>query len=220
MQLQTFKIFISDIIVEAERLQRHDIAGKLLTSKKYTDSQKISFGISIFLLLILKNGFTDNFAAYSITFLGIFIGLFTTIVISLYERKELLFEAYQKNNQIDNSRLKKVRNYFIQFTGLISYSILIALFTTILLLLVLLFPETQENLWKYHFIKSIGELQLISLWIFLRNSLLILQRFVTVYLLCRFFLITLYAISSYFSFLISEYKRVKLKTRKDEEIIE
>lgn len=220
MQLKTFKIFISNIIIEAERLQRHDISGKLLTSHKYTDSQKISFCVSLFLLFVLKNGFTDNFAAYSITFLGIFIGLFTTIVISLYERKESLFEAYQKNNQAENSRLKKVRNYFIQFTGLISYSILIALFTTILLLFVLLFPETQDNLWNYHFIKSIREFQLVSLWIFLRNSLLILQRFVTIYLLCRFFLITIYAISSYFSFLISEYKRVKLSTIKDKEIIE
>ena len=137
MQLKTFKYFICKVVLEGNRLQKIGIDGKVSTEKRFTTIQKFAIILSIFSIAILNNGFSDNFAGFIIGFLGIFIGLFTSIVISVFDSKKILTKV-EKASSLEKARLKKVRNYLVQFTGLTSYSIYIALIIIILLSIVLL----------------------------------------------------------------------------------
>lgn len=215
MQLKNFKIFLSDIFKEANRLQKRDIAGRILTTNRYTDIQKISFFIALFSVIILKHGFSDNFAGYIISFLGIFIGLFTTIIISMYEKKDALIENYLQKDQVDKNRILRIKNYLLQFTALVSYSIIIALFIIVLLLLVLLSNRTQINIWDFTFVNPFTEFKWLFIWLFIQQCLICIHRFFIVYFLCMFFANTIFSISSYFSFLISEYKQIRLKDKEN-----
>jgi len=217
MQLRSYKIFFSDVLKEARRLERSDIAGKSIKQRKFTDTQIISLLLSCLSFVLLKHGFTDNFAEYTIAFLGIFIGLFTTLLITLFDKKDnIVLRFRESEDETEKARLIKAKNYFFQFTGLISYSILIALILTLLLLSVLLFPATKINLWHLKFVNSIT---LFSVILFIKAGLIIVSRFLTAYLLCRFLALTLYALSSFFSFLLSEYRQIRLKPRQDREIV-
>ncbi len=211
MQLKNFKIFLLDIFNEANRLQKVDITGRVLTTNKYTDIQKISFIIAILGVLILKRGFSDNFAGYTISFLGIFIGLFTTIIISMYEKKDTVIENYLKKDQIDKNRIIKIRNYHLQFTALVSYSIIVALFVIVLLFLVMLSKRTQINIWDFRFVNPFTEFRWSYVLLFIQQCLICLHRFLVLYFLSMFFANTIFSVSSYFSFLLSEYKRIRLK---------
>src|SRR5688572_17776905 len=133
MRLKIFKTFISEVIREGNRLQKVDIKGKVVQKRKFTDTQIISLVIAIISLFILPRGFSENFAGFTISFLGIFVGLFTTIVISLHDKSKSLFIDYPMANEKEKARTKIVRNYMVQFTGLTSYSILLALVLVILL---------------------------------------------------------------------------------------
>ncbi len=211
MQLKNFKIFLSDIFKEANRLQKRNIAGQVLTTRKYTDTQKISIILAILGVAILKHGFSDSFAGYTISFLGIFIGLFTTIIISMYEKKDAIIENYLKTDQVDKNRIIKIRNYLLQFTALVSYSIIVALFVIVLLFIVLLSKKTQINIWDFNFINPFKEFKWTYAFLLLQQLLICLHRFFVIYFLCMFFANTIFSVSSYFSFLISEYKRIRLK---------
>lgn len=210
MQLKTFRIFLKDIHSEAKRLQRFDIAGQKLTENKFTDSQKISFLIAIAGTLIVKSGFTNEFAGYVISFLGIFIGLFSSVMLSLYDKKDKLIENYINKDTKDKARIKKIRNFFLQFTALVSYSIIVSLIIIILLFLVLLSKRTQISLYKYELVTSIKDIHLCELKLFFQQLSNAVHRFVVIYLLSRMFFITTYTVSGFFSFLLDEYRRIKL----------
>lgn len=211
MQLANFKIFLSKVISEGNRLQRYDINGTLLTKKKFTQTQKIALIISMVSLCVLHKGFSNDFAGYIISFLGIFVGLFSSIVISMYDKRASLYENFREKDEIQQTVTLHTKNYVVQFTGLTSYAILIAIVLIILLSLVLLHEVFQIDVRKYYWISSVKELNLTTLINFGVATILYSHRFFVTYLLLNFFTITLYSISGYFSFLLSEYKRIKLK---------
>lgn len=214
MQLKNFSLFLKPIFREAERLQNHDLAGNKITKPKVTHTHLVSFFLGVAAALFLKRGFSDNFAGYTISFLGIFIGLFTTIIISLFEKKDQMISKYELSDQNEKLRLVKFKNYQLQFTALVSYSIVIALLIICLLFGVLLFSQSRADLRNYTFIANKDELSITSLWLFCKASLLYLHRFIVVYLLSRFLTTTLFSVASYFSFIISEYKRLRLTGKK------
>jgi hypothetical protein len=175
MQFKTFSSFIKDVIAEGDRLQKTDIDGRVITTKKYTQTQKIGFLLSVGLLFVIHDGFSDEFAGYIISFLSIFIGLFATIVISLFDKsntlkEKLVEENLARENNTANyneiARLKKKKNYLIQFTGLTSYAIYIAICIIILLLFTLLHDLFKENITSYHAIKNWSEINLCTTWNF------------------------------------------------------
>lgn len=211
MQLKSFNFFLSEVLLQANDLQKRDISGRIISTSKYTDSQILSVGISFFLLYFLKKGFSDSFAGYIISFLGIFIGLFTTILISLYEKKDTLLTNYSKKTQLEKAKILRVRNYLIQFTALVSYSIIIALIIIVLLSLSLMLPLVSTDVASYHLVSSFQAITVHNMVDFGFVFLMYSYRFLTLYLLCRFFLITLYSVSSYFYFLLTEYKAIKIK---------
>ena len=211
MQLTNLKIFILTVIKENNRLQKVDINNKIITNRKVTDTQVISFLISFAVVIGLTNGFNSSFAGYLISFLAIFIGLFTSINISLYEKKNTIFNNYNDKDQIDKVRLIKMKNYLTQFSGLVSYSILIAIIIIILLLFVLLNDNIIYNIHNYKFLKHFNQINIYSIFLFFKGAIILMYRYLVMYLLCTFFVNTLYAVTSYFSFLQIEYKNIKFK---------
>jgi hypothetical protein len=209
MQLNHFKEFVSKVISEGNRLQKYDINGKQLTSRWFTHTQILSILISITALVLLPKGFTDNFSGYTISFLGIFVGLFSNIVISMYDkRKNLLSDGIEDKNEIEKARIKQLKNYLVQFTGLTSYSILLALSTIIMLLISLSHEALKTDIRLYTMVDSFSKIKLINLIYFFQASLLIVYRFCIIYLLSNFFCITTFSITSYFTFLSTEYKKI------------
>lgn len=211
MQFQNFKIFIVKVISEGDRLQKHDINGVLLTKKRFTNMQKSAILFALLSLFLLPKGFSDSFAGYIISFLAIFIGLFTSIVISMYDRSSSLFEGYREKEQFDKVRALQIKNYLTQFTGLTSYSILLSLVVIILLSVALLDIGFQTNVFNFRVVQNINEINTRSIICFLKILGLLIHRFFIVYFLSNFFIITTFSTTSYFSFLLSEYKKLKIK---------
>lgn len=218
MQLKIFKYYIVNVVKEGNRLQHLDLLGEKTTPNNYTNTQLISIFFSIVFVLLFPKGFTDNFAGYIISFLGIFIGLFASIVISVFDKMKTLINTVNKKtnseedtiSDIELGRIKKLRNYSVQFTGLTSYSILIALILIGLLSLILLKDGFKTDIYKYKSIEKLSELRRESVFMFLKLSIAITHRLFVVYLLNNFFVITIYSITSYFTFLSSEYKKMKI----------
>ena len=210
MQLKSFKLFIKKVVAEGNRLQKHGIDGHPTTTRRFTTMQIIAMLTAIAASVFLNTGFSENFAGFIISFLGIFIGLFTSIVISIFDKRKVLTEKNQEASEVEKQTLKKIKNYFIQFTGLTSYSILLAIAIIILLSLVLIHSSFRTDIYNYYLIDSIDELSFIKVVNFIKVSTLVIHRFFIVYFLVNFFTIITYSITSYFSFLQSEYKKLKI----------
>jgi len=212
MQWTAFKFFLGKILREGRRLQKVDITGKRTTTRRWSHTQLISFVLAIALCLLLPTGINDNFAEYAIAFLGIFVGLFTSILISLYEKGQQLYVNYKQKSNLEKARISMLRNYLMQFTGLTAYSIILALLAVALLLGVLLFPDQRLNIWTYRPITSWQALNWRTIGNFIRVIAAAGFRIGLFCLLLNFFSVTLFALSSYFSFLLSEYKKIGLST--------
>jgi hypothetical protein len=212
MQWTEFKSFLGKILQEGRRLQKVNIAGKQTTTHRWSHTQLISFGLAIALCLLLPTGINDNFAEYAIAFLGIFVGLFTSVLISLYEKGQQLYVNFKEKSNLEKARINLLRNYLVQFTGLTAYSIILALLAVALLLGILLFPGQRLNIWTYRPITSWQTFNWRTVGNFIRLMGTVGFRFVVFSLLLNFFAVTLFALSSYFSFLLSEYKKIGLST--------
>lgn len=215
MEYKRLTNFIGLIFSEGNRLQKTSIKGTTLTTKRFTQTQVFSFCLSLTCLFLLPAGFGDNFAGYTISFLGIFIGLFTGIVVSLHDKSKSLLEGLSQIELTEKARRIKVKNYMLQFTGLTAYSIVLGLFVALLLSISLLTEVTQENIFRYSFVKNVSEIGVLQIINFIKVVLLAAHRFFTIYFLLNFFAITTYAISSYFYFLISDYKRMRISSGED-----
>lgn len=214
MQWKVFKSFIGKVVSEGNRLQKVDINGQITTKKYFTQTQKVGVFFSIIVVVLLRKGFSENFAGFVISFLSIYIGLFTSIVINLFDKsKGIIVSIKEEEAKIVNgtadlillAKLKKGRNYLIQFTGLSAYAILLATLVVILLLMVLLFPNLAIDIYGYKFVNW-RNLTIESILTFLAQLVIVLHRYFILYLLFNFFVITIYSISSYFNFISSEYK--------------
>jgi hypothetical protein len=211
MELKRLKYFVVKILNEADRLQNINLKGELISKRKISNTKIVSFLISLACLFVLRTGFTDNFSGFTISFLGIFIGLFASVVVSLHDKSKKLIEGLATMPDLEKARNIKLKNYMIQFTGLTAYSIIVGLFLALLLSIVLLTDSSKVDIFRYHFIKSIDQVSIVTIWNFIKVSLLIIHRILVLYLLLRFFTVTIYAVASYFSFLISDYRSMKIK---------
>lgn len=210
MQFKTFKIFVSKIAHEGNRLQKVDITGNPTTKRRFTDMQILAVLLAVVAVIVLHEGFPDDFVRDIVVFLGVFVGLFAGIVISLHDKRKDLLAQYEEKSQIEKTEIKKIRNYLVQFTGLTAYAILLALILIILLTVSLLHKGFFElNIWEYE-LKGFHDIDIRAILCFTHVSLLIIHRFLISYLLVNFFAITIYAITSYFSYVLSDYNKIKM----------
>jgi hypothetical protein len=209
MTFKTFKTHICKVVREGNRVQKHNIVGKPTTKRWFTGTQVASILIGLAVTLVLPIGFSKDFSGYTIGFLGIFVGLFSSIVISMQDKSTTLYVDWNNKSEPERRRARKIRNYIVQFTGLTSYSILLALVVIILLSATLLNDAFQIDVSKYHWLS----LKQIDLKIAVSSTgifLIYAHRFITLYFLLNIFFITIYSTTSYFAYLQSEYKKIKV----------
>lgn len=209
MQLTTFKTFLFNIQKEGNRLQKVDINGHVITTRKFTQMQSLAAIAALSSLYFLPNGFPEKFAGYTITFLGIFIGMFSASIIALNNWRTRL-EVKPETSDIELIDLKKSRNHMVQFTGLTAYGIVMALIVIILMLFSLAHSGFSKHICSYEPVRSFSEISFESIKNFIKILIIVLHRFFAVYFYANFFTITSYSITSYFSHLISDYKKIKL----------
>ena len=209
MTFKIFKSYIKKVVLEGNRVQKRSIVGKVTTKHWFTGTQIASIFIAILITVAAPRGFSNDFSGYIISFLGIFIGLFSSIVISMQDKSISLYQDWSTKTVVEKMRARKVRNYIVQFTGLTSYSILLALVVVILLSATLLSPKFQIDLRRFSFI-SLEKIEFYNILTGGGVILLYLHRLITLYFLANIFFITIYSTTSYFSYLQSEYKKIKI----------
>lgn len=210
-----FRKNLYDLISDAHLYQYSEIAQLKAEIKKkkpifyFTLSQWAIILLSIIITLIKKNGFSENFAGYIISGLSLFVGIFFTFLITLYDKfKSIDFNQFQKSVNEDKYQIGlKIKNFFKMVSVLSLYSVLISIVSILLLSATLIFSQINIEINIVQFINTIEQK---TFYFIFKTSLILLYRIAVLYFLFDFVLITLYIISSFYDFIISEINKVKL----------
>ncbi len=205
---------LCDLIKEAFFYQYAGIADtkEKLEKKKprlfFSKIQWLFILFSIGLNLFFTNGFSEDFTGYIISGLSLFVGLFFTFVIMIFDKFQCIdFSKYHYSFNKDNYPIGvRLKNYFKKVTVLSLYVIIISILLIILLSLTLLFTDwlsLSTNLINFFSDIKQGEV--------FHKIIVLVYRIIVFYFLFDFILITLYLVSSIYDFIISEYNKVKLK---------
>jgi len=193
---------------EASRFERTDINNKVDETFRAKYFVKISFSIvAIILVFLLKNGFGESFVSYVSSVLSILVGLFITALIFSFDK------FYEPNNEENpNSRIKlwetQAHNYAKKFAYITSYTIVLSIFTLVLLAVSALFEEeTQLNVFNLSFCfeclnKDFNALKLFGIAFFV-----IVQRFLVLYWLLKIMYNTLFIVSSMVQYMTTKIDR-------------
>ncbi len=165
---------------------------------------------TIIICLFLKQGFNKDFIGYVMAALAIFIGLFTNLIIVLYQRFALLpkeGDPLVKSNK-DALNNTKIKNFIRQFTFVTGKNLLIATIVIVLISLYLLFDSLEIfNPLNFTCINSLKDFNKENLENFLKVFFVATTRITIIYLLIDFCLLLLYVLGALFAFLKGEYKQ-------------
>lgn len=194
---------------EASRFERTDINNKVDESFRAKYSAKISFAIvSIVLVLLLKNGFSESFVSYVSSVLSILVGLFITALIFSFDK---FYEPSNEENP--NSRIKlwetQAHNYAKKFAYITSYTIVLSIFTLVLLAVSALFEKpTQLNICSLSFcLECIKNKEINAFKLFAIGVFVIVQRFLVLYWLLKIMYNTLFIVSSMVQYMTTKIDR-------------
>lgn len=166
--------------------------------------------IAIGSLFINKEGFNIDFIGYIITALSLFVGLFMTLILTVYDKfREIDFDRKNKTERQKFSLIQK-KNFFKQFTALTSYSILISITCILLLSLSLLTNYFNVNVFQYEFITNVDNITWESFLKFIVLSVIILQRVFIIYFFLDFLLMVVYALTSIYHYISIEFDSKKI----------
>jgi hypothetical protein len=165
---------------------------------------------SLIILYFLKDGFSNDFMNYVMTALAIFVGLFTNLIIVLYQRYSTLPKGDEPNQNSHRNILnnEKIKNFIRQFTFVTGKNLLIATCVIILLSIFMLFKGLATlNLGHLELVRTLKDIDFASALLFLKALAAIIVRFLIVYALIDFSILLLYSLGSLFAFLKGEYKQ-------------
>lgn len=193
---------------EASRFERTDINNKVDETFRAKYLVKISFSIvAIVLVVLLKNGFGDSFVSYVSSVLSILVGLFITALIFSFDK---FYEPSNEENP--NSRIKlwetQAHNYAKKFAYITSYTIVLSIFTLVLLAVSALFQKaTQLNVFNLSFCIECVKKDFNSLKLFGIAFFVIIQRFLVLYWLLKIMYNTLFIVSSMVQYMTTKIDR-------------
>lgn len=130
--------YIFGIVEDAHKWQKQSLLHELEDgkSKKRNYFRVLKFAslvIAIILTVFVSTGINKDFAGYIISALSIFIGLNISLIIMLFDKfNSTNFDTNNKTYK-DKVKLLKHRNFFMQFTSLTAYSIILSLVLIVLL---------------------------------------------------------------------------------------
>ena len=152
----------------------------------YTNMQWVFVIVSI-LIAIFSKGFSNEFCGYIISGLSLFVGVFFTFLVTLYDKfKGIDFTLFKYEFSQENYRIgERLLNYFKRITVLSLYAAVISILSICLLSINLLtdyFSASFENL---QFVETISE---VDYNLTLQASIVLIYKCCTIYFLLDFLL--------------------------------
>lgn len=182
-----------------------------------------SLVIAIILTVFVSTGINKDFAGYIISALSIFIGLNISLIIMLFDKfNSTNFDTNNKTYK-DKVKLLKHRNFFMQFTSLTAYSIILSL--VLIVLLSICFSQhftssisiSEKIAYVWEMMKTdwtpgwSWKIFMFALW---QATILVIRCF-TYYLLFYFIIILFYSVGSAYAYISQEYENKKIELYKD-----
>lgn len=162
---------------------------------------------AIFICIFLKKGIDQNAVGYAIAALSIFIGLFSSLIITMYGRFLNIPKLPENATDLQEIEDKKVKNFIRQFTFITGKNLLVATILIAVMLLILVFPSYMSiDVFSLQFISSPKQIDCDSIFLALNAFIAITLRLTVIYLAFDFFLSLLYSLGALFAFLKREYK--------------
>lgn len=191
---------------EASRFERTDINNVVNEGFFAKFGVKITFtAISIILLWLLKNGFSSDFISYVSDVLSIIVGLFITALIFSFDK---FYEPTKEDNPDSRIKLWDVQayNYAKKFAYITSYTIVLSVFTLVVLAVSTLFQKaTSTNISSLTLSNDITSIESIKL--FFIAAFVVFQRFFVVYWLLKIVYNTLFIVSSMVQYMTTKIDR-------------
>lgn len=173
-------------------LETNNFKNPKLSASTIIVSNKYSILIGLVISLFVKNLFSENITTFLMTSLSIFIGLFISILILIFDKFLGHNENYKRNNTEKNkdpdlkANFIRTRNFTRRFVFVLLEALIIAFTTILLLLITLLFNDLfLQNLLDYRFIYY-KYISFENIYLFLQNCLLIITKTIIVTLMIRF----------------------------------
>ncbi|MFC1223013.1 hypothetical protein ACFE6N_04340 [Pedobacter sp. BG31] len=178
------------------------------TINEYSWKKRAAFLLPTAVLTwLLKYGIDDRFIGYAIAAFSIFIGLFASLIITVYDR--FLVMPKLTGNETDQIKLEhlKVSNFIRQFTFVTGKNLLIATVIILVMSMLFVFPSNMKtNIFEYRFVQTISKASFEEYKCFFKLGLIFILRILVIYLIIDFFVLLLYSLGALFSFLKREYR--------------
>lgn len=180
-----------------------------LNLKSLIYSNLLLFITSLVLSLLLFKYINDSFAGYVIGALSIFVGLFTSVLILVFDKYLEQKKAFEINRTPSaNSVLaqKKLANFSRQFVFISLESLLIALSLIAFLTIPLLLKEEYlKNVIDFHFVRY-EEIKINQIILFFVNFFSLVSRTFIIMLLYKFLRYLFHIFGSLGAFLLGVFK--------------
>lgn len=182
----------------------------VLTRKSFIKSNLLNFTISLVFSFLFFQFINDDFAGYVISSLSIFVGLFTSVLILIFDKylnQKKEFDLLENPSSILNLEQKKLRNFSTQFVFISLESLLIALTLIALLLIPLLLKERYLiNITNYYFV-NFEQNNFETISNFFVNIVSIISRTFIIMLLYKYIKYLFYIFGSLGAFLMGVFKK-------------
>lgn len=195
MGLENLVYYILNLIVEGHKWQYQNATYTNKAPRYYfTALQWLALGLALVFVITKPSGLNNEIVDYLLSSLSIMTGFFLALVVVVYEKHM----GIESNGVIKDERIKefKLWNYLRQFSVLTSYAILIAIVIIAILIGSLLFGH-ETHFSNYGLASNLKDIDCL---LTIRLSVIVLVRFLLIYFLFDFFILTIYAITSLFQF--------------------
>lgn len=217
MRLPLLLYYIYKLVAEGHKWQYQNAT---MSNRKsvfpFTIPQCLALLISLAFVIFNKNGIDTTTIDLLLSSLSILTGFLIAVAVIVYDKyKDLPNHITSDAEKID---LFKSYNFLRQYNALSMYAILLALVSIIMLLLNLLFGDNLD-VGKFTWAQSFFSIDWLGTIVCLT---VLLFRFVLIYFIFDFFIISIYAICSLYSFvdlqmgkskiIVEQYKPRNVKT--------
>lgn len=192
-------LYLSDLIHAGHKWQRQNIIG--------TNSER-AFKLSAFQIVgcllagwfVYKNpsGVSDTAIDYLLSSLSIITGFFFAVILLSYDQFNKIEMPGVGATEDEKIKVLKSINFLKKYNALSCYAILLAIIVIFMLIGTLLFGQKIDIDEDFEVASSLKDIALFQTLCFYA---LVVWRFLMIYFLLDFFIITIYAICSLFQFL-------------------
>jgi len=213
--MNNIKVNLKDLIKDAHLWEYKDIGDTENDTREkkpklfFTKIQWFFVVVSILSISITAKGFSADFAGYIISGLSLFVGVLFSFILTLFDKfKNIDFSIYKKEISEDKHIVGvKLKRFFKKTTILTLYSAILSIICILLLATILLIPEINEKISYCEIIENFNEVSICTL---IKTFGITIFRCSLMYFLLNFILITVYIISSFYDYMISEINKIKL----------